>query len=146
LGVAPLWVDWEGAELVTTVVVVVVVVVGVVVVELGDDVELDEAEEDDPAVELPVDELDDDWADSSSESLAWAADKVVWADVTSFCRTVVLRDATVCPAVTCWFKLTSTADTVPATWKSAVAWCTGDAVPDTSRVLLTEAVVSIPRR
>ncbi len=85
-------------------VVVVVAVVGcdVELVDVeADDVEADDVEADDPVDEVVADELDEDWADSSSDSLASAADKVVWADVTSFFRDVALSDATVCPAVTC---------------------------------------------
>lgn len=121
-----------GALLEGDVVVVVVVLAAVVAV-------VDELASDDVEVEL-------DWDDSSSVSLASAAVRVVWAEETSFSRDVVLKEARVCPAVTCWFKETSTAETVPATWNSAVAWWTGDAVPVTSRVLLTEAVVALAIR
>ena len=97
----PPWPDWDGAELVASVVLVVVVVVVVV----GCDVEAVDVEADkvvdEPVDAVVADELDDDWADSSSDSFASAADKVVWADVTSFCRDVGLSDARVCPAVTC---------------------------------------------
>jgi hypothetical protein len=107
---------------------VVVVVVVVVVDELAsDDVEL---------------ELD--WEDSSSESLALAAVRVVWAEETSFSKVVVCREASFSPAVTCWFKETSTAETVPSTWNSAVVWCTAEAEPVTFRVLVTVAVVAVP--
>ena len=63
----------------------------------------------------------DDWADSSSASLAWAEERAKAADVTAFCSGVGSSVANVWPAVTVWLRATSTAETVPATWKFAVA-------------------------
>jgi hypothetical protein len=115
---------------------VVVVVVVVVVVDAVAAAAVDELASDDVELEL-------DWEDSSSESLASAAVRVVWAEETFFSKAVVCREVSVSPAVTCWFKETSTAETVPSTWKSAVAWCTAEAEPVTSRVLVTVAVVAV---
>jgi hypothetical protein len=97
-------------------------------------------------VEDPLDVLDDDCADSSSESLASAAVRFVCAKETLRSNAVVSSEARVSPAVTVSFSDTSTAETVPATWNAAVAWCTAEAVPETSRVLRTDAVVSAPSR
>jgi hypothetical protein len=62
------------------------------------------------------------WAASSSASLASAAARFVCADVTLVWREVGVSEASVVPASTCWPRTTLTAETVPATWKAAVAW------------------------
>ncbi len=99
-------------------------------------------------LELEPDEPDelelepDDWDDSSSESLACAEVRVDWADDTVWVSDVGSTVARGCPAVTCWPTATFTAETVPATWKSAVAWLTGSALPETVSVCRTEVVVA----
>ncbi len=124
--------DAEAApEACGAVVVVVVVLDEVVVVVVLDDVVVAECDDDDV------------WAASSSESRDSAAVSVVCADVTAFDSAVALREASVSPAATCWFSETSTEETVPATWKSAVDSLTGEAVPETSRSLCTVAVVGV---
>jgi hypothetical protein len=124
------------------VVVDVVVVVDGAALVVGEELALEGVVEDEGVEEESV----DDWADSSSVSLASAAESLVWAEETSISRVVVSNEASASPAVTCWFKETSTVDTVPATWNSAVAWWTADAFPETSRVLRTVAVVDVPVR
>jgi hypothetical protein len=93
-----------------------------------------------PAVAEELEGELDDWDDSSSDSFACAEVRVDWADDTVWASVVVSNEARVCPAVTCWPTATCTADTVPATWKSAVAWRTGSALPETVSVCRTEAV------
>jgi hypothetical protein len=95
---------------------------------------------------VPECDVDVVWAASSSDNRDSSAVSVVCAETTSFVNAEVLTAASASPALTCWFSETSTVDTVPATWKSAVASSTGDAVPEMSRSLCTEAVVGVPTR
>jgi hypothetical protein len=98
-----------------------------------------------PAVEELEGEIDD-WDDSSSDSLACAEVRADWADEAVWASVVESKEARVCPAVTCWPTATFTADTLPATWKSAVARLTGSALPETVSVCRTEAVETIAVR
>lgn len=91
--------------------------------------------------ELEVVELEDS-SSSSSVSLALAAANVVSASLRSASRVEVPRAASVCPAVTFCPTLTSTASTVPATWKAAEAVLTGSTVAETVRVRSTVDVVA----
>ena len=79
------------------------------------------------------------WPASFSVRAALSESRVVWATVTASCNEVASSVASVCPAVTCWPRLTATEVTVPATWKLAVSSWAGSAVPDTVRVWLAAA-------
>jgi hypothetical protein len=117
------------------------------------------------AVELPVDDAPDpvdppaalpplavvdaavdvdalDCAVSSEASLAWAEVRAVSAEVTVCDRAVVSRVASVSPALTVAPRTAGTVDTVPATWKAAVALSTGCTVPVRLNVAATVWVLT----
>ena len=71
-----------------------------------------------PLVTAVVDAVDPvllDFPASSSASLAWSEVRVDWAEMTFWASVVVSKEASACPAATCWPTVTFTAETVPAT-------------------------------
>ncbi len=80
---------------------------------------------DESVVDVPVDVCD-----SRSVARVWLAVVTVWfASVTAVWRLVGSSVARVCPAVTVCPTCTSTAPTVPATWKAASSRLADETVP-----------------